>query len=88
MLDDWCLYCVHFSLDTSFITLFWSMFGLITLATLEVNMHYVEVFGKLLFGAYNVAAKILLLNMLIAMMSKSFQSIVVSCLPLHTCMPI
>ena len=81
VLVDLCLYCLHCSLDTSFITLFWSMFGLISLVTLEVNMYYVEVFGKILFGAYNVAAKILLLNMLIAMMSKSFQSIVVSCLP-------
>ena len=54
------------------------MFGLITLATLEVNMYYAEVFGKLLFGVYNVATKILLLNMLIAMMSKSFHTIVVS----------
>ncbi len=54
------------------------MFGLITLATFEVNMYYVEVFGKLLFGVYNVATKILLLNMLIAMMTKSFHTIVVS----------
>ncbi len=54
------------------------MFGLITLATLEVNIFYAELFGKLLFGAYNVATKILLLNMLIAMMTKSFHTIVVS----------
>ena len=54
------------------------MFGLIALVTLEVNLYYVEVFGKLLFGVYNVVAKILLLNMLIAMMSKSFHTIVVS----------
>ncbi len=40
-------------------------------------MYYTEVFGKLLFGVYNVATKILLLNMLIAMMSKSFHTIVV-----------
>ena len=53
------------------------MFALISLVTLDVNLHLVESFGKLLFGLYNVAAKILLLNMLIAMMSKSFNSIVV-----------
>ena len=64
-------------LDTAFMTLFWSMFALIALVTLEVNLSMVERFGKLLFGLYNVAAKILLLNMLIAMMSKSFNSIVV-----------
>ena len=59
-------------------TLFWSMFALIALTTLEVHIRFVQIFGKLLFGLYNVAAKILLLNMLIAMMSKSFNSIVVS----------
>ena len=58
-------------------TLFWSMFALVALVTLEVNVSLVESFGKLLFGLYNVAAKILLLNMLIAMMSKSFNCIVV-----------
>ena len=58
------------------------MFGLVVLTTLEVHIYYVKVFGKLLFGAYNVATKVLLLNMLIAMMSKSFHSIVVRATPL------
>ena len=53
------------------------MFGLITLQNLEVNLYFVEVFGKVLFAVYNVVTKILLLNMLIAMMSKSFHTIVV-----------
>ena len=54
------------------------MFGLVSIKTLDVNMHSVESVAKLLFGVYNVAARILLLNMLIAMMSKSFNMIVVS----------
>lgn len=44
---------------------------------LEVKLRYIEGFGKLLFGLYNVAARILFLNMLIAMMSKSFNVTVV-----------
>ena len=66
------------SLDRTCVTLFWAVFALVALVTLEVNLHLVEVFGKLLFGLYNVAAKIMLVNMLIAMMSKSFHHIVVS----------
>lgn len=69
---------VCFRLDTSFVTLFWTLFGLISLIVLEVKLRYIEGFGKLLFGLYNVAARILFLNMLIAMMSKSFNVTVVS----------
>jgi len=73
-----CERCVYFRLDISFTTLFWTLFGLITLVVLEIELRYVEGFGKLLFGLYNIAARILLLNMLIAMMSKSFNVTVVS----------
>ena len=59
-------------------TLFWTLFGVISLTVLEVNLRYIEGFGKVLFGLYNVAARILFLNMLIAMMSKSFNVTVVS----------
>ena len=65
-------------LSTSFVTLFWTLFGVISLTVLEVNLRYIEGFGKVLFGLYNVAARILFLNMLIAMMSKSFNVTVVS----------
>ena len=68
-------------LDVSFTTLFWTLFGIIGLAVLKIRLRYVEGFGKLLFGLYNIAARILFLNMLIAMMSKSFNVIAVcSCL--------
>ena len=70
--------CVYYRLDISFSTLFWTLFGLITLVVLEIELRYVEGFGKLLFGLYNIAARILFLNMLIAMMSKSFNVTVVS----------
>jgi len=73
-----CERCVYFRLDISFTTLFWTLFGLITLVVLEIELRYVEGFGKLLFGLYNIAARILFLNMLIAMMSKSFNVTVVS----------
>jgi len=65
-------------LAISFTTLFWTLFGLITLVVLEIELRYVEGFGKVLFGLYNIAARILFLNMLIAMMSKSFNVTVVS----------
>jgi len=70
--------CVYYRLDISFSTLFWTLFGLITLVVLEIELRYVEGFGKLLFGLYNIAARILFLNMLIAMMSKSYNVTVVS----------
>ena len=63
-------------------TLFWTLFGVISLDVLETNSGaiplYTRGFGKVLFGLYNVAARILFLNMLIAMMSKSFNVTVVS----------
>jgi hypothetical protein len=65
-------------LDTSFRTLFWTLFGLIPLTVLEIKLRYTRVFGKVLFGLYNLAARILLLNILIAMMTKTFKKIVVS----------
>jgi len=73
-----CERCVYYRLAISFTTLFWTLFGLITLVVLEIELRYVEGFGKLLFGLYNIAARILFLNMLIAMMSKSYNVTVVS----------
>jgi hypothetical protein len=65
-------------LGISFTTLFWTLFGLIGLTALEIQLRYIEGFGKLMFGLYNIAARILFLNMLIAMMSKSFNVTVVT----------
>lgn len=64
-------------LGTSFTTLFWTLFALISLVVLEIELRFIEGFGKLLFGLYHIAGRILFLNMLIAMMSKSYNITVV-----------
>uniref|UniRef100_A0A914VMF5 Transient receptor ion channel domain-containing protein n=1 Tax=Plectus sambesii TaxID=2011161 RepID=A0A914VMF5_9BILA len=58
-------------------TLFWAMFGLIDLDHFNLKeMHYVtEWAGKTMFGTYGYISIIVLLNMLIAMMSNSYQYI-------------
>ncbi|KAI8510591.1 anthranilate synthase component II, variant, partial [Branchiostoma belcheri] len=62
---------------SSFQALFWSLFGLTPLTTLELKEghRFVISVGSLLLGAYHIAAIIMLLNMLIAMMSTSFQEV-------------
>ncbi|XP_078684805.1 short transient receptor potential channel 4-like [Branchiostoma floridae x Branchiostoma belcheri] len=61
--------------------LFWSLFGLVNLYVTKVEnaqgyKHaFTEFVGTWMFGAYNVIALIVLLNMLIAMMNNSYQHI-------------
>ncbi|XP_074649844.1 transient-receptor-potential-like protein [Tubulanus polymorphus] len=71
-------------LDSSFVTLFWSLFGLglrkDIYITPDRSQHqkvydFPEKVGETLFIVYHGMAIIVLLNMLIAMMSNSFQSI-------------
>ncbi|KAK3611420.1 hypothetical protein CHS0354_027146 [Potamilus streckersoni] len=62
----------------TFRTMFWSLFGrgepdIVRLG--GYNNHVTEDIGYNLFGAYNIAMVIVLLNMLIAMMAQSFQAI-------------
>ncbi|KAL3859306.1 hypothetical protein ACJMK2_009531 [Sinanodonta woodiana] len=62
----------------TFRTMFWSLFGrgepdIVKLG--GYNNHVTEDIGYNLFGAYNIAMVIVLLNMLIAMMAQSFQAI-------------
>ncbi|XP_035826877.1 transient-receptor-potential-like protein, partial [Aplysia californica] len=61
----------------SYVTLFWSMFSLTTPSKLEIEatQSFTMTVGELLFMAYHAMAIIVLLNMLIAMMSSSFQEI-------------
>ncbi|VDN29508.1 unnamed protein product [Cylicostephanus goldi] len=61
-------------------TLFWAMFGLIDLShfTLKENHFLTEWTGKTIFGSYSCCSIIVLLNMLIAMMSNSYQYISVT----------
>ncbi|KAK5978775.1 TRP (Transient receptor potential) channel family [Trichostrongylus colubriformis] len=58
-------------------TLFWAMFGLIDLShfTLKESHYLTEWTGKTIFGSYSCCSIIVLLNMLIAMMSNSYQYI-------------
>ncbi|KRY22926.1 Transient receptor potential-gamma protein [Trichinella patagoniensis] len=58
-------------------TLFWSIFGMIDLENfrLKENHAVTEWTGKTMFGTYGVISIIVLLNMLIAMMSNSYQYI-------------
>lgn len=61
-------------------TLYWAAYGLVDLEHAElIEKHVItELIGKLMFGSYSFIAFIVLLNMLIAMMSNSYQIISVS----------
>ncbi|XP_055893356.1 short transient receptor potential channel 4-like isoform X3 [Biomphalaria glabrata] len=60
-------------------SLYWAIYGLVDLDHAELrpkfNHEYTEFVGKLMFGTYSWIALIVLLNMLIAMMSNSYQRI-------------
>ncbi|GFS15873.1 transient-receptor-potential-like protein [Elysia marginata] len=68
---------LFFTLFSSYVTLFWSMFSLTAPSKLEVRstQTFTRTVGELMFMAYHGMAIIVLLNMLIAMMSSSFQEI-------------
>lgn len=65
------------SLEESFKTLFWAIFGLSEVRSVVVNNghKFIENTGYVLYGIYNVTMVIVLLNMLIAMINSSFQEI-------------
>uniref|UniRef100_A0A915HER7 Ion transport domain-containing protein n=1 Tax=Romanomermis culicivorax TaxID=13658 RepID=A0A915HER7_ROMCU len=65
------------SVFNSLETLFWAIFGLVDLERLTLKEdHYVtEWAGKTMFGSYGVISLVVLLNMLIAMMSNSYEYI-------------
>nr|XP_020490506.1 short transient receptor potential channel 4-like [Labrus bergylta] len=58
-------------------SLFWSVFGLISLyvTNVEPDHQFTEFVGSTMFGTYNVISLVVLLNMLIAMMNNSYQNI-------------
>uniref|UniRef100_A0A7N6AMK9 Transient receptor ion channel domain-containing protein n=1 Tax=Anabas testudineus TaxID=64144 RepID=A0A7N6AMK9_ANATE len=58
-------------------SLFWSIFGLISLYVTNVkpDHEFTEFVGTTMFGTYNVISLVVLLNMLIAMMNNSYQHI-------------
>ena len=63
-------------------SLYWAIFGLVDLEHAELQPRFkhefTEIIGKLMFGTYSWIAMVVLLNMLIAMMSNSYQLIYVS----------
>ena len=62
-------------------SLFWSMFGLTDLNTFDIDKPEFQITretGVTLFGMFQVLIVIVAINMLIAMMTRSFESIVVS----------
>uniref|UniRef100_A0AAX7TAW9 Transient receptor ion channel domain-containing protein n=1 Tax=Astatotilapia calliptera TaxID=8154 RepID=A0AAX7TAW9_ASTCA len=74
--------CVHQNnaFSTLFETLqslFWSIFGLISLyvTNVDADHQFTEFVGANMFGAYNIISLVVLLNMLIAMMNNSYQHI-------------
>ncbi|CAG5129597.1 unnamed protein product, partial [Candidula unifasciata] len=68
---------LFFTLFSSYVTLFWSMFSLMSPNKLEIHstQSFTQTVGEILFMVYHAMAIIVLLNMLIAMMSSSFQDI-------------
>lgn len=70
-----------FSIVKTFRTVFWSVFGRGDTNMVQLGNYrnsFTEDIGYWIFGIYNAAMVIVLLNMLIAMMSRSFQNITVS----------
>ncbi|KAL7844276.1 hypothetical protein SRHO_G00228150 [Serrasalmus rhombeus] len=65
------------TIEESFKTLFWAIFGLSEVKSVIVNNghKFIENTGYVLYGVYNVTMVIVLLNMLIAMINSSFQEI-------------
>lgn len=66
-------------------SLFWASFGLVDLMAFELQgiKSFTRFWALLMFGSYSVINIIVLLNMLIAMMSNSYQIISVNQLYLH-----
>ena len=75
-------YVSVFSLFEIIQSLYWAIYGLVDLnhAELEEPHEFTEFIGKLMFGSYSWIGFVVLLNLLIAMMSNSYQNISVSML--------
>lgn len=74
------LMTIVFSLFETSQSLFWASFGLVDLMAFELQgiKSFTRFWAMLMFGSYSVINIIVLLNMLIAMMSNSYQIISVS----------
>jgi len=88
---DWCLAVGRWLADAcslwkSYVTLFWSLFGLTQLGSVREGQiqNFTKRVAEYMLLCYHAMAVIVLVNMLIAMMSNSFQEIEVTnpaCLP-------
>ena len=68
----------NFRPHITFRTVFWSLFGRgepTAVELTEFGHYFTETVGYWIFGVYNITTVIVLLNMLIAMMSRSFELI-------------
>ena len=78
------------SIWNSYITLFWALFGLMPLSTVRESsvQTFTRRIGETLLMVYHIMVIIVLINMLIAMMSSSFQEIEVlySCVCVCACL--
>ncbi|XP_071044300.1 transient-receptor-potential-like protein [Parasteatoda tepidariorum] len=65
------------TIGNTFATLFWSLFGISSPKSTDLveDDFFIETVGQGLFMSYHVTAIVVLINMLIAMMTKSFQVI-------------
>ncbi|CAK8697070.1 unnamed protein product [Clavelina lepadiformis] len=65
------------TLEETFITLFWSIFGLADYKGVEVlyDHQLTRLVGYQLYGAYNIITVIIMLNMLIAMINSSYSEV-------------
>lgn len=65
-------------MSSTFKTVFWSLFGLAEKEGVQLEAYgnrFTVLVGYFIYGAFNIASVIVLLNMLIAMMSKSYETI-------------
>ena len=73
---------IFFSLSESIQTMFWALFDQVDQEEFETKNEKLAITqrtGKILFALYSVCAVVVALNMLIAMMSNSFDNISVRC---------
>ena len=71
------VYCLPFSLMTTMVTMMWASLDMVTLDSLQVfkDQSLIQIWSAFLFTLYHAASLIVLLNMLIAMMSNSYQRV-------------
>ena len=89
LLNPTCLIYIYIFLYSSpssivdiFTTIFWSLFGMVETDSVEIDEAYsiskvTNPFGYVLFGVYNVMAVIVFINILVAMLTSSFNHILV-----------